>query len=221
MRCTLWHLLGAESPQSKSKEKQASRTKPRGGCLSRFGLFSLRMCNWRENRVEMDETYVGGRRKGTKRGRPTAGVSHKTCVIGVVERSTETRNGRVLCLTAESASQNNLRQIAAEKILPESTVFTDDWTGYNGLATVGNYTHKRINHAEKIYVVSDGVHSIRTNTIEGFWSLVKRGIGGVYHAVSKKYLQSYLDEYSFRYNRRDQGNLIFTSILEKVFERAV
>ena len=62
---------------------------------------------------------------------------------------------------------------------------------------------------------------IDTNTIEGFWSLVKRGIGGVYHQVSQKYLQSYLDEYSFRYNRRDQGNLIFTSLLEKVSERAV
>lgn len=59
-----------------------------------------------------------------------------------------------------------------------------------------------------------------TQTIEGFWSLVKRGIGGVYHSVSRKYLQTYLDEYSFRYNRRDQGNLIFTSILERVFERA-
>ena len=61
--------------------------------------------------------------------------------------------------------------------MTESTVFTDDWTGYNGLASIGNYTHKRMNHAEKIYVVTDGLHSIHTNTIEGFWSLVKRGIG--------------------------------------------
>jgi hypothetical protein len=61
---------------------------------------------------------------------------------------------------------------------------------------------------------------IHTNTIEGFWSLVKRGIGGVYHQVSQKYLQSYLDEYSFRYNRRDQGNLIFTSLLKRVAELA-
>ncbi len=169
----------------------------------------------------MDETYVGGRnRRGSKRGRPTAGASHKTCVVGVVERNTEERKGRVLCMTSESASQANLRKIAAEKILPESTVFTDDWTGYNGLAEVGNYTHKRINHAEKIYVVTDGVHSIHTNTIEGFWSLVKRGIGGVYHAVSKKYLQSYLNEYSFRYNRRDKGNLLFNEILNRVSEKA-
>jgi transposase-like protein len=172
--------------------------------------------------VEMDETYVGGRnRRGSKRGRPTAGASHKTCVVGVVERNTEERKGRVLCMTSESASQSNLRKIAAEKILPESTVFTDDWTGYNGLSEVGNYTHKRINHSEKVYVVTDGVHSIHTNTIEGFWSLVKRGIGGVYHAVSKKYLQSYLNEYSFRYNRREKGNLIFTSILARVSEKAL
>jgi transposase len=60
---------------------------------------------------------------------------------------------------------------------------------------------------------------VHTNTMEGFGSLVKRGIGGVYHSVSQKYLQTYLDEYSFRYNRRDQGNLTFTSILERVFER--
>jgi hypothetical protein len=61
---------------------------------------------------------------------------------------------------------------------------------------------------------------VHTNTIEGFWSLVKRGIGGVYHQVSHKYLQSYLNEYSFRYNRRDQGNLIFTSLLKRVAELA-
>jgi transposase len=62
--------------------------------------------------------------------------------------------------------------------------------------------------------------NVHTNTIEGFWSLVKRGIGGVYHSVSQKYLQTYLDEYSFRYNRSDQGNLIFTSLLKRVSELA-
>ena len=61
---------------------------------------------------------------------------------------------------------------------------------------------------------------IHTNTIEGFWSLVKGGISGVYHSVSQKYLQTYLDEFSYRYNRRDQGDLIFTSLLKRVAERA-
>ena len=69
---------------------------------------------------------------------------------------------------------------------------------------------------EKIYVMGD----VHTNTIEGFWSLVKRGIGGVYHSVSAKYLQTYLDEYSFRYNRRDSGNLVFSSLLSRVGQMA-
>jgi transposase len=76
--------------------------------------------------------------------------------------------------------------------------------------------HKRINHSSKVYVMGD----VHTNTIEGFWSLVKRGIGGVYHSVSQKYLQTYLNEFSFRYNRRDQGNLIFISLLKRVAELA-
>ncbi len=57
---------------------------------------------------------------------------------------------------------------------------------------------------------------IHTNSIEGFWSLLKRGIGGVYHSVSAKYLQSYLDEYSFRYNRRFSEEPMFVSLLERV-----
>jgi transposase len=107
--------------------------------------------------------------------------------------------------------------IIAERILPQSTVYSDEYSVYDRLSFHANcYEHKRIQHAQKVYVMGD----VHTQTIEGFWSLVKRGIGGVYHSVSRKYLQTYLNEYSFRYNRRDQGNLIFTSILQRVFERA-
>ena len=119
-------------------------------------------------------------------------------------------------MTAENATKQKLMSIAAERILPESTVFTDEWAGYNDLADAG-YTHKRIKHSEKIYVSGD----VHTQTIDGFWELVKTGLRGVYHSVGKGYLQSYLDEYSFRYNRRDRGNLIFTSILERVSECAL
>jgi len=160
--------------------------------------------------VEMDETYIGGRRRGSKRGRPGP-ESHKQCVVGVVERK-----GRVIAVTADSADRKTLHGIATEKILPSSTVFTDELSAYDGLDKINGYLHRRIQHSAKIYVIGD----IHTNTIEGFWSLVKRGIGGVYQQVSKKYLQSYLDEYSYRYNRRDQGNLIFTSVLKRVCEKA-
>jgi|SRR5581483_2655170 len=171
--------------------------------------------------VEMDESYFGARRKrGNKRGRPSRHDSSKTCVVGVVERkgktSVATGKGRVIATVATDATRQTLHGIAKERILPESTIFTDEYFSYNGLDKQG-YTHKRINHSAGVYVMGD----IHTNTIEGFWSLVKRGVSGVYHSVSRKYLQTYLDEYSFRYNRRDQGNLIFTSILQRVCERAV
>ena len=159
--------------------------------------------------VEMDETYVGGRgRKGSKRGR---GAQSKTCVIGALQRG-----GKVVAIASTDASSKTLHGVAKEYILPASTVYTDEWRGYNGLAKVNGYDHRRINHATGVYVMGD----IHTNSIEGFWSLVKRGIGGVYHSVSKKYLQTYLDEYSFRYNRRNSGQPMFTSLLEQVSERA-
>jgi transposase-like protein len=160
--------------------------------------------------VEMDETIMGGRRKGMK-GRPPAGDLKKKCVVGIAERN----GGRVYATVANDATRMTLHGIAKERILPESVVFTDEWPAYHGLENAG-YEHRRINHSAGVYVVGD----VHTNTIEGFWSLVKRGIGGVYHAVGAKYLQTYLDEYTFRYNRRNMGNLIFTEILKKVSERA-
>jgi transposase-like protein len=160
--------------------------------------------------VEMDETYVGGPRRG-RCGRPPAGDKQKTCVIGIAERK-----GRVIAVTADSATRANLHGLAQERILPKSTVFTDELHAYDGLEKLNGYQHHRINHSAGVYVLGN----VHTNTIEGFWSLVKRGISGVYHAVSQKYLQTYLDEYSFRYNRRDQGNLIFNAFLKRVAERA-
>jgi transposase len=166
--------------------------------------------------VEIDETYVGGKRKnqhGTRGMRGRAGQGDtKTPVFGMVERG-----GRVIACVTPDAKAATLFPIIEEKILPNSIVYSDEYSTYDRLATPQNgYVHRRIKHAEKIYVMGD----VHTQTIEGFWSLIKRGIGGVYHSVSRKYLQTYLDEYSFRYNRRDQGNLIFTSILERVSERA-
>jgi transposase-like protein len=164
--------------------------------------------------VEMDETYYGGTRKGGG-GRKMRGDKKKTPIVGMVERSTKSGLGRVKALAAANLKSETVFDMVHEYILPSSTVFTDEAPRYDRLgARVGS--HKRINHTSKVYVVGD----VHTNTIEGFWSLVKRGIGGVYHAVSEKYLQTYLNEYAFRYNRRDQGNLIFESFLKRVVELA-
>jgi transposase-like protein len=158
--------------------------------------------------VEMDEMYHGGKRRGGQ-GRPSYG-SHKVPVVGMVERG-----GRVVARVAANAKKETLHGLVKQYILPASIVFTDDFVSYDGLENLG-YTHRRIRHSERVYVSGD----VHTNTIEGFWSTVKRGIGGVYHNVSAKYLQTYLDEYSFRYNRRHQGNLLFKRILEQVSLKA-
>ena len=162
--------------------------------------------------VEVDEAYFGGRRKSAS-GRMLRGDINKTAVIGLVERK-----GCVAARVTRDVKAETVLPIIKECILPESTVFTDEFPIYNSVPRMDGmgYEHRRINHDQKIYVMGD----VHTNTIEGFWSLVKRGIGGVYHAVSTKYLQSYLDEYSFRYNRRDSGNLIFPAMLARVSELA-
>jgi transposase-like protein len=160
--------------------------------------------------VEVDEMYFGGKRKGGT-GRPMRGDKVKSPVLGMVERK-----GRVIALTIPDTTAKTLVGTVHEYVMPKSTIFTDELQAYNTMPGKREYTHRRINHSSKVYVQGD----VHTNTIEGFWSLVKRGIGGVYHQVSQKYLQSYLNEYSFRYNRRDQGNLIFNAFLKRVAERA-
>ena len=80
-----------------------------------------------------------------------------------------------------------------------------------------NFYHRRIRHSEKVYVAGN----VHTQTIEGFWSLVKNGIKGVYHNVGRHYLQTYLNEYSFRYNRRFDTQPMFLSMLQQVEKRDV
>jgi transposase len=158
--------------------------------------------------VEADETYVGGHQRG-KPGRPGKD-SNKTPVVGVVER-----DGKVAALVTHDASKASIEPIIQEYVLPESLIYTDEWKAYDGLAGKG-YIHHRIPHAEKVYVMG----RVHTNTIDGFWSLLKRGISGVYHSVSAKHLQSYVNEYSFRYNHRDDTTPMFRTFLGRV-EKAV
>jgi len=161
--------------------------------------------------VEIDETYMGGVRKGVK-GMPAAGDKKKTAVAGIVERQ-----GRIRALTAHDTKSSTLLGMVKEHILPNTAVFTDEHAPYDGISHMTNgYTRKRIKHSEKIYVVGD----IHTNTVEGFWSLLKGGLRGVYHSVGKEYLQSHLDEYTFRYNRRNDPKPMFTSFLDQVIVKA-
>jgi transposase-like protein len=136
----------------------------------------------------------------------------KTPVVGIVERK-----GRIKALVADDVKGSTLLGMVREHILPKSTVFTDELNAYHGIDHMPNmaYEHKRIHHSSKVYVVGD----THTNTVEGFWSLVKNGLRGVYHSVGKGYLQSYLNEYSFRYNRRFDEQPMFISFLRQVEKR--
>jgi len=161
--------------------------------------------------VEMDETYYGGQGKSYP-GRASANDKHaKTTVVGMVERK-----GRVRAFVAQDTKAHTLVGLVREHIVPRSLLFTDDYAPYDGLGVRG-YQHHRIRHSEKIYV-SGNVH---TQTIDGFWSLVKNGLRGVYHAVGRHYLQSYLNEYSFRYNRRFEEQPMFLSFLKQLEKRDV
>jgi len=162
--------------------------------------------------VEIDETYVGGVRKYGV-GRPMRGDKKKTPVVGLVERG-----GRIVAVAADNVGSKELSGIVRQYVMPKSTIFTDEHRGYDPIKHMPGmgYRHRRIKHSAGVYVKGN----VHTNTIGGFWSLVKNGMRGVYHSVGKKYLQSYLNEYSFRYNRRASGNLIFWAILGRVCELA-
>jgi transposase len=153
-------------------------------------------------KVEADETYIGGARQG-KRGR---GASGKTIVAGVVERQ-----GSVSASVVPNVQSKTLLPMIIEKTSPNSTIYTDEMPSYHKLNQLG-YDHQVINHLSKQYVVGD----IHTNTIDGFWGLVKGGLKGVYHHVSPEYLDSYVNEYSFRYNHRKDEQPMFQTFLNRL-----
>lgn len=159
--------------------------------------------------VEVDEMYFGGRRRRVT-GRPGADDEKKTPVVGLVER----KGGTVRAFVAPDTKADTLVGLVREHVMPRNTVFTDEFPSYDGLEVRG-YRHQRINHSEKVYVSGD----VHTNTIEGFWMLVKTGIRGVYHNVGRGYLQTYLNEYAFRYNRRFDRTPMFHSFLHQVEKR--
>ncbi len=185
--------------------------------------------------VEADETYVGGKprqsernalyrqgivaprqsernalyRQGivAQRGR---NYDKHVIVFGAVER-----RGRVVAKVIANSGGPLLRETVSTHVIPDSMLFTDDYHAYKTLDR--KYRHRRIRHSAKIYVDGD----VHTETIEGFFGLTKNGIRGVYHSVSRKWLQGYLNEYAWRYNRRDNPGSMFHALLGEAISRAV
>jgi transposase-like protein len=136
--------------------------------------------------VEADETYIGGREKRT--GAP----SKKKAVFALVER-----HGRVRSFALPTVTSKNLREIIRENVAADSRMMTDEFKGYRGLKKEFA-DHQTINHSRGHYVRGE----VTTNTVEGYFSLLKRGLTGTYHHVSKHHLHRYLAEFDFRYNAR-------------------
>jgi len=155
-----------------------------------------------DGEVEVDETYIGGKKKG-KRGR---GAEGKSKVVGAVQRS-----GKVVAQVVSDVKRHTLVPFMARKVARDATLYTDEFPSYDHMTRLG-YRHKRIDHSSEVYVNGN----IHTNSIEGFWSLVKRGISGVYHSVSPLYLQLYLNEYAFRYNHRKAEAPMFKIFLSRI-----
>jgi transposase-like protein len=155
--------------------------------------------------VEADETYIGGKGGHNKRGR---GAENKTAVFGLVERK-----GNVKAQVVPNAQTKTLQPIINESVIKGSKIMTDEFLAYNKVSKNG-YEHEAVKHYLKEYVRGQ----VHTNSIEGFWSQLKRSINGTYHAVSPKHLQTYVDEFSWRYNRRHASEPMFALALAKVVQ---
>lgn len=148
--------------------------------------------------VEVDETYVGGKEKG-KRGRPGKD-SKKTPVLALVERG-----GSVRSFPLERATLKNIKPILKKHINKRSHLVTDESPLYYEVAPDFR-EHSTVNHGEKEYARKEGKFTVTTNTVESFFSLLKRSNYGVHHHMSRKYLGSYCAERDFVYNNRKIGD---------------
>ncbi|MBQ3833312.1 MAG: IS1595 family transposase [Bacteroidales bacterium] len=169
-----------------------------------FMLQRIRKCFEKENsstlfnEVEIDETYIGGQERNKKSNstgtKGTQGRSTKTKVpvLGMVERK-----GKLVSRIISDAKSTTLTPAILNVVDKTATIYTDEWKGYNMISKT--YNHLSVKHKNKEFVHG----RVYTNTIENFWGLLKRGILGIYHNTSKKHLQRYIDEFTFRYNTRN------------------
>jgi transposase-like protein len=146
--------------------------------------------------VEADETYIGGRISNKHQDKVVRNADgslalHKEVVLGIIER-----DGKVVLKHIDSAKAQNMVPFIERTVQVGTRVITDESNAYGGLSR--NYAHNKVNHSLKVYVNGDA----HTNTIENFWSVLKRGLYGIYHSVSEKHLERYLNEFSSRYNER-------------------
>lgn len=158
----------------------------------RYALAQPAFTGMLKGTVEVDEVYLGGRRLG--RG-IKAGKENKTCVVSLVERG-----GKARSFVMERVTGKNLRDKIMEHVQDGSVVVTDDYFGYRSLPKI--YKHKSVKHSAEEYVRKEKDFKVHTNNVESKFSLLRRGMIGTFHAVSKKHLPLYLAEFDHRFNHR-------------------
>lgn len=185
-----------------------------------FMLQRIRKCfefendNILNNNVEVDETYIGGKNKNRHNSKKVPNsqgrsLKDKIPVLGMVER-----NGKVNAKVVPNTTADTLTKEIIRCVRDSANIYTDEYLGYHRICQF--YMHAIVRHNLSQYV--DG--AAFTNNIEGFWSIVKRGLLGIYHFTSKKHLQRYLDEFVFRFNTRDYDeNERFTKLLTNMTVR--
>lgn len=146
------------------------------------------------NVVEVDETYIGGKFKGGKRGR---GSQNKTPVFGMLERS-----GKLIIMVVPNAKRRTLQPLILKNVQKGAQIMSDEWWAYTKLSSKG-YGHGVVKHKEKEYVRGN----IHSNSVEGAWSLLKRSIRGIYHRPSREHLEKYCAEFQFKYNTRHDSEM--------------
>jgi transposase-like protein len=156
--------------------------------------------------VEVDETFVGGKAKNRhwdkRDGKPGPTASGKIIVAGAVRRK-----GNVIARVIDNVRASTLMAFVNEAVSEKvSLICTDQWVGYKGLDKT--YPHATVVHAKRQYVVG----AVHTQTIEGFWSIFKRGIVGSFHKVSAKYMPLYVAEFQFSYNNRFNADIFGAAI---------
>ncbi len=139
--------------------------------------------------IEADETYIGGKKRGFGN---QSKFENKTPVVALVQR-----NGSVRSFAVPTVSAATLKEVLLENVHPSSHLITDELNAYRKLEE--NFaSHRTVRHARFEYVRGD----VYTNTVEGCFGLLKRGVNGTFHHISREHLHRYLSEFDFRYNRR-------------------
>jgi transposase-like protein len=153
--------------------------------------------------VEVDETWVGGKRKNVGHGYK----GNKVVVVGAVQRKGEVRL-QVIDDRSREVLHNFIKKYTADNT---EAIYTDDWPAYDGIADEDT-RHETVNHSADEWVRGD----VHTNYVENIWSLLKRSLVGSYHKVSKKHLDAYLDELEWRFNNRENPYLFRDTLLKLI-----